>query len=136
LKRAVFETNVWVSGLVFSGEVRKVILAAVEGRILPVISMEILQELERVLKSRKFSFSPRAISPILYEIQTLAVMAHPKLKLNVIKKDPADNRILECALAGKSDWIVSGDSDLLELVKFRGIAIRSPRDFLADLDGE
>ena len=136
MKRAVFDTNAWVSGLAFGGEVRKVILTAVEGRILPVTSMEILQELERVLKSRKFNFPPGAISTILYEVQTLAVMAHPKSKLNVIKKNPADNRVLECAVAGKSDWIVSGDSDLLELRKFQGITICSPRDFLAELDKE
>jgi predicted nucleic acid-binding protein len=42
LNRAVFDTNVWISGLVFGGEVRKVLLAAIEGRVIPVVSMELL----------------------------------------------------------------------------------------------
>ena len=61
-------------------------------------------------------------------------MAHPKSRLNVIKNDPADNRVLECALAGNAKWIVSGDSDLLQLRKFRGIRICSPKDFMNVLD--
>jgi putative PIN family toxin of toxin-antitoxin system len=120
--------------MVFGGEVRKVLLKAIEGRVLPVVSMPLLQELETVLKSRKFNFPPEAISTILYEVQTLAFMAHPKSKLNVIKSDPSDNRVLECAVAGKADWIVSGDSDLQELGKYRGIRIYSPRDFLAHFE--
>ena len=134
MNRAVFDTNVWISGLVFGGEVRKVLLAAIEGRVIPVVSMELLQELETVLKGRKFDFPPEALSTILYEVQTLAVMAHPKSRLNVIKNDPADNRVLECALAGNAKWIVSGDSDLLQLRKFRGIRICSPKDFMNVLD--
>ena len=130
MKRVVFDTNVWISGMVFGGEVQKVLQAAIEGRVLSIISMELLQELEAVLKSRKFNFPPEAISTVLYEVQTLAIMVHPKLKLNVIKSDPSDNRVLECAIAGKPDWIVSGDSDLLGLKKIRGIKIYSPRDFL------
>ena len=130
MKRAVFDTNVWVSGMLFGGEVQKVLLAAIEGRVIPIVSMELLQELEAVLKSRKFNYPPEAISTILYEVQTLAEMAHPRTRLHVIKRDPADNRVLECAIAGKVSWIVSGDLDLLELGRYRGIQILSPREFL------
>ena len=116
--------------MVFGGEVQKVLLTAIEGRVLSITSVELLQELEAVLKSRKFNYPPEAISTILYEVQTLTLMVHPKAKLNVIKSDPPDNRVLECAVAGKADWIVSGDSDLLELGKYRKIKIYSPRDYL------
>ena len=116
--------------MVFGGVVQMVLLAAVEGKVLPVTSVDLLRELEAVLKSRKFNYSPEALSTILYEVQTLAVMAYPKLKLNVIKRDPPDNRVLESAVAGNADWIVSGDKDLLELGKFRGVKIYSPTEFL------
>jgi uncharacterized protein len=134
LKRAVFDTNVWISGLVFGGEVRNVIRAAVEGKILPVTSTVLLQELEKVLGGRKLRFPPEAVSTILYEVQTLAVMTHPRQRINAIGSDPADNRVLECGLSGKAHWIVSGDSDLLDLGNFRGMEILSPRDFLKAIE--
>jgi putative PIN family toxin of toxin-antitoxin system len=108
-------------------------LAAIEGKVLPVTSMVLLRELEEVLKRRKFNYPPEAISAILYEVQTLAVMAHPNRTLHVVKNDPADNRVLECALAARADWIVTGDKGLLGLRKFRGIKILSPNEFLSNL---
>lgn len=133
MRRAVYDTNIWVSGILFGGEVRQVLLAAIEGKVLPVTSMVLLRELEEVLKRRKFNYPPEAISAILYEVQTLAVMAHPKMTLHVVKNDPADNRVLECALAARADWIVTGDKGLLGLRKFRGIKILSPNEFLSSL---
>lgn len=133
MKRAVFDTNVWISGIIFGGEVRQVLLAAIEGKVLPVTSVVLLRELEEVLKGRKFNYPPEAISAILYEVQTLAVMAHPRGTLRVIKNDPADNRVLECALAAGAEWIVTGDQDLLALRKFRGIKIVSPKEFLSNI---
>jgi predicted nucleic acid-binding protein len=50
--------------------------------------------------------------------------------LKVIKADPADNRVLECAIAAGVDFIISGDKHLLDLKKFRDIEIMTPEDFL------
>ena len=58
----------------------------------------------------------------------------PSQTLNIIKEDPDDNRILECAAEAGSDVIVSGDDDLLVLKEFRGIRVLSPRQFLQLLD--
>ena len=53
----------------------------------------------------------------------------PRQKLRVVKDDP-DNRVLECALAGRADAIVTGDSALLELGEFRGVRVISLREYL------
>jgi len=53
----------------------------------------------------------------------------PGLKIDAIKRDEDDNRVLECAVAGRADLIVSGDRDLTELKSFRGIGIVRPADF-------
>lgn len=54
----------------------------------------------------------------------------PNLTLNVITQDPPDNRILECAVAGNADLIVSGNRHFLDLRTYEGIGMVRPRDFL------
>ena len=49
--------------------------------------------------------------------------------LDVIKEDREDNRILECASAVGSDYIVTGDEDLLRLGRYESIRIVTPSDF-------
>lgn len=133
--RVVLDTNVWVSGLVFKGEVRKVIQKALDEDFHPVISLPLLRELERVLLSPKIGYSADAAAGTLRQIQELCHLVHPSIKVQAIRHDPSDNRVLECAVSGKVNSIVSGDSDLLELGQYRGIKIYSPRDFLTFLDG-
>jgi predicted nucleic acid-binding protein len=50
--------------------------------------------------------------------------------LNVIVKDPADDRILECAVEGEVDYLVSGNKHLLDLKEFRRIKIVTARQIL------
>jgi hypothetical protein len=131
--RVVLDTNVWVSGLVFKGEVRKVIQKALDEDFRSVVSPPLLRELERVLLSPKIGYSPDATAETLRQIQELCLIVHPSIKIQAVHQDPADNRVLECALEGDADFIVSGDSDLLRLGKFRTIRICSPKDFLSIL---
>jgi putative PIN family toxin of toxin-antitoxin system len=58
------------------------------------------------------------------------VLVHPRETLSVVSDDEADNRILECALAARADTIVTGDRHLLQLRRFRGARISTPRQFL------
>jgi uncharacterized protein len=60
------------------------------------------------------------------KIKQLATQASPKRKLDVVKEDPDDNIILECALEAHADIIVSADRDLLRLKQFEGIQIHHP----------
>ena len=64
----------------------------------------------------------------------MATIVSPDFTLNVIVEDEPDNRVLECAVAGKADLIVSGDLDLRRLKSFQGIAIVRPVDLLRTLD--
>jgi hypothetical protein len=128
--RVVFDTNVWISGLVFKGEVRKVLQKALDEEVRPVISVPLLRELENVLLSSKIDYSPHAAAETLHQVQELCLLVHPAQKIHVITQDPADNRVLECALEGDVDFIVSGDKHLLALGVFRGIRIVTPKQFL------
>lgn len=67
---------------------------------------------------------------VIRNIVENSTLVKPKFKLNMIKEDPEDNRVLDCALQAKTDFIVSGDKHLLKLRKFRHIKILTPREFL------
>ena len=57
-------------------------------------------------------------------------ITEPKIKVNVIKEDPSDDKVLECALSCKAEFIISGNKHLLELGEYKGIKILTPKEFL------
>ena len=130
--RVVFDTNVWISGLVFKGEVRKVLQRALDEEFQAVISIPLLRELEKVLSSPKIGYSPSVVAATLQQVQSLCLLVHPTQKIQAIHRDPEDNRVLECALEGGADLIVSGDKHLLSLKTFQDIPILTPTQFLKE----
>jgi putative PIN family toxin of toxin-antitoxin system len=122
----VLDSNVYISSVLFGGKPRQLIEAALAGKIRLAISSSILEEIEGVLRGKKFKFSAAAAREVISEITSLAGIFEPIEKISRIKADPADDRILECALAASVAAIVSGDSHLLALEKFRAIPILTP----------
>ena len=98
-----------------------------------LISPPILEELERVLHYPKIAtrhgWSQAMVQQFLFRLTTIAITTPGDLALSVVD-DPSDNRYLECAVEGNASYIVSGDRDLLRLVRFEGIAIVTPQAFL------
>ena len=127
--KVVFDTNVLVSALVFpGGRGEAALLRVVEERDQLFFSKPILDELLGVL-ARKFSRDKEELSRVALLVSELGVTVRPRQKLRVVKDEP-DNRVLECALAGHVDAIVTGDQALLELRAFHGVRIISLRDYL------
>ena len=80
---------------------------------------------------KKFAqWSKHQVESALEQIQKISEIVEPKIKLKVIKDDPDDDKILEAAVEGHADYVVSGDNHLLELKKFRDIKIIRTRAFL------
>jgi putative PIN family toxin of toxin-antitoxin system len=79
---------------------------------------------------RKFKFTAEEVADARRRISAIARTVAPAVQLNVIKEDPDDDKILECAVTAGSDYIVSGDKDLLRLGKYDAITIVSVSDFL------
>jgi putative PIN family toxin of toxin-antitoxin system len=132
--RIVADTNVLVSALIFPGGPPEAVYRLVlEDRVGLVSSRSLLAELGRVLKE-KFGWQPERAEEAVAQLVRLAEIVEPRETMEVIAADPADDRVLEAAAEGDVDAIVSGDRHLLELGKWRGIAIQSPAEFLADLD--
>ena len=127
--RVVLDTNIFISAILYGGNPRQIMNLAISETIEVYISPNLLDELRRTL-IEKFSLSSIEVDKILSEIKDFSEIATPQLQLQVIKNDPSDNRVLECAVAAKVRFIISGDKHLLNLGNFRGIKIVSPAEFL------
>jgi uncharacterized protein len=133
--RVVFDTNIFVSAFVIPGrQAEAALLKAVEGEAQLVVSRAIIHELLDVL-ARKFGRDPEELAHIAVFVAELADVVQPRRKLGVLRDD-ADNRILECALAGRADVIVTGDRAMLKLGEYQGVRIVTLREFLQILEHE
>jgi len=129
----VFDTNIWVSGLIYGGRCRTLMAGVIERRYGVAVSEPLLAELGDVLSGRKFRYSPEVVAAILQDIRTMALMVHPRVTVRAVHDDPDDDRVLECALASGAHYIVSGDRHLLKMGKFRGIKIVDPAAFAREI---
>ena len=98
-------------------------------------SPALLEELDRTLRAprlkRYVAWSEDEITEFLDLVRQLALVVSPDKEIDAIKDDPDDNRVLEAAIEGRVDYIVSGDRDLLSLGSFEEIAIVPPARFVA-----
>lgn len=131
--RAVLDTNTLVSAVIAEGNESKILLAAHRSDFKLVTSLEILKEFKEVISRPKFGFSKRQINNVLLHIIEAAEIVQPNIKRDIIKEDPDDNKIIECAVFSKADFIVSGDNHLLKLKRADGIAIIRSTELLNQL---
>ena len=126
----VFDTNILVSAIQFDKLPLDLLDFAVDRYIQLVLSEVILSEFYRVLKV-KFKRSEEELDWIIDLIIANCSLVAPTEKISKIKEDDTDNRILECAVAAKASFIVSGDTrHLLPLKKYQEIEILTPREFM------
>lgn len=129
--RVVFDTNVLISALVFpGGRGEEALQRILEERDELLISPPILDELLGVL-SRKFARNAEALARTAVFLGEVATLVKPGRRLRVLADEP-DNRILECAVAGRADAIVTGDRAMLALGEFRGVRVVALADYLGE----
>jgi hypothetical protein len=133
--KVVIDTNVFISAF-YMPESRPagVVLLARRKTILNVISPPILQEVERIIK-KKLLWDNSKTQSAVRQIKNFSEEVQPQERLAIIADDP-DNRILECAVAGQANFIISGDHHLLDLKNYQGIKIVTPARFLELIGGE
>ena len=130
--KAVFDTNIFVSALAIpGGQAERAIDLVIDARVNLCISKEIIHEVLGVL-AQKFSKGPEELSRTAVFLSELAELTVPRKKLAVLDDEP-DNRILECAVTGRADVIVTGDRAMLNLKKYQEIRIFSLRQFLDEI---
>jgi putative PIN family toxin of toxin-antitoxin system len=129
MMRVVADTNVFISAQMFGGLPGRFLDLALRRRFTLIASTALLDELNEKLRG-KFAVSVRDALLIREKLEGNAEVVDPDFVLNAVPDDPDDNRVLECAVAGKANFIVSGDRHLLRIGCYEGIAIVTVRQFL------
>jgi uncharacterized protein len=127
--RVTADSNIYISALHFGGPPDRFLDVARSGVIHLSISEAILAEVTRVLRD-KFGWSEEALALARARIGDFTEVVTPAQTLDAVREDPADNRILECAVEGNSDYLVTRDNRLLKLNNFGKIQIIKVAEFL------
>lgn len=128
--RVVFDSNIFVSALVFpGGKANQALERVLEGSDHLLISTPIVHEVLAVL-SRKFSRDREELARVAVYLTELGECIESIHRLEVLEDEP-DNRILECAISGQADAIVTGDKAMLRLGRYEEVSIMTLRDYLA-----
>ncbi len=130
--KIVLDTNVFISGIFFSGPPAQILKAWKDQKFQIVISKEILSEYQRVAHELSKKISAVDIVPIIELLTIYGEIVETEGISVTVCEDPDDNMFLECAIASNSKIIVSGDKHLLRISGYQGIDVVKPRDFIDD----
>jgi len=139
--KAVLDTNVIVSAALIARSIPDKVLQAAKRREFDLLtSATLLDELEDVLErggiAGRLGWSHDERSDFLSGIRERAIVVSPQTEITRITSDPDDNRVLEAAVEGRDDYIVTGDGHLLDLGRHESTDIVTPARFLAILTTE
>src|SRR3989344_9072794 len=127
--RGVMDTNVFVSGIFWEGNLCSQLIEKWKSKKFELVSsMEIIEELVKTLKDFKIQMSDSMIEDWRNLIIENSIIVESTSKIEVIKDDPDDNKFLEVAVDGKAELIVSQDRHLLNLKEYNGIKIVKPEE--------
>ena len=128
------DTNFLVSATQWNYSVaHKLLIRLLEKEVQIFSTKNILQEFSEVLE-RDFLYSPEETININEKVMEFMTLIKISSKIDIIKNDPDDNKILECALDSGSEYILTYDPHLLNLKEFEGIKILKPEEFLKIID--
>jgi putative PIN family toxin of toxin-antitoxin system len=132
--RVVFDTNIVASASFWRGAPSDCLAAWVKGRCEAVVSPALLAEYHETIEELRLEYPGQSFARWADALAESATLVFPVERAAGATTDPADEMILECALAAEADCIVTGDKKhLLPLRRFRDIPIISPSDFLRRL---
>lgn len=127
--KVVLDSNILVSALVFGGKPEQILERIISLQVQAIISPILISELTEVL-IKKFKFTPDRIQSTEDIIKESFKLVYPSKEISILN-DEDDNRVLEAAVEGEDDFIVTGDRGLLKLGKYRGVQIMTAKQFLA-----
>src|SRR3989344_2229727 len=127
----VFDTNILISATLWDGSVsQKLFLKLIETKTDIFSSAEILLEYKQVLKRDFDIYTDKEIENITEKVVSSLKLIEPNKKENAVKEDPDDNKIIDCAVASNSNYIVTYDNHLLKLKDYKQIKITKPEELL------
>jgi len=130
--RVVLDTNTVVSALLFNGTAAKLVELWQAQRVQVLVSRAIVEEYLRVLAYPKFVLTEDEISGLLHEeLLPFVEVVEAKRRVKVVRRDPDDDKFIECAITGGAEFVVTGDRELLALGSFEDVQVIPLREFLA-----
>jgi putative PIN family toxin of toxin-antitoxin system len=133
--RVVFDASVWVSAFMYPASVPdQAVDLARRRQVQSILSDPLIDQVQRAILGPRFARSSAAVRVLVAEMRDVSRLVVPAVTLAVIAAKESDNRVLECAVAGRADVIVTGDrKHVLPLGSYEGIRIVSPAAFLRSL---
>ena len=129
--KVVFDTNIFISAFVFPrGQAEKAMLKIIEGKDSLLISRDIINEVLSVLAA-KFGGDRESLSRLAVNLSEIGRMTEIKNRITFLSDDP-DNRVLECAVSGGADAIITGDKAMLTVGKYGKVKIMSLKEYLSE----
>ena len=133
MTRVVLDTNIFISA-VLGGRLGVIIDEWKAGKFKLIVTDSIAREYLDVINRPKFKIPQAEIIAVSDYLLQLGEFVTLTEEIHIIVADPTDDKFLEAALAGKVDYIVSGDNHLLELKSFREIPIITAKEFIVWLE--
>jgi putative PIN family toxin of toxin-antitoxin system len=133
--RVVVDTNVFVSSF-FGGNPRKIVDLWKTGEIALCLSKPIVDEYIEVLRwlgLQNENELDELLGLFAHGLHVIFTAKTPEL--HVVERDPGDNKFIECAVALKAEFVITGDKALKAIQEYMNIKVVSPRDFLSNYRG-
>ena len=136
--RVVLDTNVLISAVISTGVPHDVVVAGYDGEFQLIVSEATVTEFRETLHKYpdRFGLTDEEIRTEVETLQYFAEFVDPDEEITAVEDDPDDDKFLEAAVAGNTQYLVSGDEHLLALDSFRGVEIITPRTFYEQLESE
>ncbi len=128
--RVVLDTNIFISGIFWSGDSERVLYTWGNKKFESVTSNHIIEEVIATLIDFKIHLPLNILLLWISILSVESVIVEPGEKINIVKDDTHDNKFVEAAVAGKANYIITQDNHLLKIKEFRGIKILTPKEFL------
>ncbi len=130
--KILLDTNVLISALGFGGKPRQILQLVLEKKIKAVSSPILLAEFNEVI-AKKFPKLSQNLGLIEKKLKKTLIVVSPKESIQIVR-DIDDNRVLEAAIEGKCQYVITGDADLLDLKVFQEIKIVTVEIFLKEYE--
>lgn len=132
--KVVTDTNVLISATFWKGLSESIVWMAQEGEVVIIISSEILREYLNALDYKELTKKVQAkgLTKLFTaaKLAQIAIIVEPKTRVNAVRDDPDDNKIIEAAIEGKADFILTYDKHLLKLKEYESVKIVTPEEFI------
>ena len=130
--RVTADTNFLISATQWDYSVaHKLLKKFILAEVMIFTTQDILDETAEVLE-RDFEYSEKEAKSIIENILLFATLIKPTQKVDIIKDDPDDNKVIECGVESSSDYIVTYDKHLLPLKEYEGIKIVKPEEIVKE----